>query len=500
MTEILTNLGIGFGAALSPMNLLFALVGSLVGTLIGVLPGIGPIATLAMLMPVTFYLQPLPALIMLAAIYYGAQYGGSTTSILVNIPGESASVITCLDGYAMARQGRAGAALAVSALGSFFAGCIATVAIALFAKPLTQMAQKFGPPEYFSLMVFGLVAVVVLARGSFIKALAMIVFGLLLGLIGTDVTSGARRFTLGISELSDGLGFVPLAMGMFGLSEIIANLEEGESRTVGSKKISGLWLTRKEFKAAWPASVRGTILGCLLGVLPGSGATLSSFAAYMFEKRWAKDPSRFGQGAIEGVAAPESANNAGAQTSFIPVLTLGIPSNPIMALLLAAMIIHGITPGPQMITERPELFWGVIASMWIGNLMLLIINLPMIGIWVRLLTIPYRLLFPAILLFCCIGVYSLNNSTFEVLLTALMGLAGYGFRKIGCEAAPLLLSFILGPLLEENLRRAMVLSRGNPEIFITRPISLCLLLAAAFLMILIIAPMVRKTRETAFKE
>jgi putative tricarboxylic transport membrane protein len=498
--DIFHNLIMGFGVALTPLNLLFCLIGCLLGTLIGVLPGIGPVATIAMLLPVTFNVPPVSALIMLAGIYYGAQYGGSTTAILVNLPGESSSVVTCIDGYQMARQGRAGPALAIAAIGSFFAGCVATVLIAAFAPPLTILAQQFGAAEYFSLMVFGLIGAVVLASGSVIKAVTMIFFGLLLGLIGTDVNSGAARYTFGIPELADGVGFVPLAMGFFGIAEIILNLEKPETRDILKDKVKGLMPTWADLKASTPAILRGTALGSLLGVLPGGGAVLSAFAAYTFEKKIAKDPSTFGKGDIRGVAAPESANNAGAQTSFIPLLTLGIPPNAVMALMVGAMTIHGITPGPQVMTSQPALFWGMIASMWIGNLMLVIINLPMIGVWVALLKVPYRLLFPAILLFCAIGVYTLNNSPFEVGLMALFGLLGYMLLKFGCEPAPMLLGFILGPLMEENLRRAMLLSRGNPITFVERPLSAALLAGAAFLLALVVLPQFRKTREEAFQE
>ena len=496
--ELLDNLVIGFGAALSPSNLMFCLIGVLLGTLIGVLPGIGPVATIAMLLPVTFSLPPLSALIMLAGIYYGAQYGGSTTAILVNLPGESSSVVTCLDGYQMARQGRAGPALAVAALGSFFAGCVATVLVAVFGPALASVAQSFSSPEYFSLMVFGLIAAVVLAHGSVLKAVAMIFLGLLLGLVGTDVNTGLARFTFGIPELSDGIGFVPIAMGVFGIGEIIANLHQPQQRSFLKSKIEGLFLTKADFRASWKAVIRGTSIGSLLGVLPGGGSILGSFSAYMIEKRVAKDPSRFGKGAIEGVAGPEAANNAAAQTSFIPLLTLGIPPNPVMALMMGAMMIQGIAPGANVMHERPTLFWGMIASMWLGNLMLVVINLPMIGVWVRLLRVPYRLLFPCILVFCCIGVYSLNNSVFEVYMTVLFGFVGYLFIRLGCEPAPLLLAFILGPLMEENLRRAMLLSRGDPLTFLSRPISATILGLALLLLIVIVVPNVRRKREAAF--
>ncbi len=498
--EIISNLILGLGVAMTPINMLYCFFGVLLGTLIGVLPGIGPVATIAMLLPATFALSPVTALIMLAGIYYGAQYGGSTSAILVNIPGETSSVVTCLDGYQMARQGRAGAALCVAALGSFFAGCVATVVIAGFAPPLAEVALKFGPAEYFSLMVMGLVAAVVLAHGSLIKAIAMIVLGLLLGLVGTDVNSGVSRFAFDIPELSDGIGFVIVAMGVFGFTEVIVNLELKETREVFFKKVSGLWLTKADFKAATPAVLRGTVIGSILGILPGGGALLASFAAYSVEKKISKNRANFGKGAIEGVAAPESANNAGAQTSFIPLLTLGIPSNPVMALMVGAMTIHGIQPGPQIVTNQPELFWGMIASMWVGNLMLVVLNLPMIGMWVKLLTVPYRMLFPAILLFCAIGIYSLSNSSFDIHLAVLFGLLGYVFVKLACEPAPLLLGFILGPMMEENLRRAMLLSRGDATVFFTHPISLGMLIAAAVMLLIVIAPTVRKKREDVFVE
>jgi len=497
--DLIRNLGIGFGVALSLQNLMYSFVGVLLGTLIGVLPGIGPVATIAMLLPVTFNLSPISALIMLAGIYYGAQYGGSTTAILVNLPGESSSVVTCLDGYQMARQGRAGPALAISAMGSFFAGSVATVVIALFAPPLAEVALKFGPAEYFSLMVLGLVSATVLAHGSLLKAIAMTLLGLLLGLIGTDVNSGIARFSFGLPELSDGIGFVIVAMGLFGFAEIVINLERGAAREVFVNKVTGLMPTWKDLKDSSGAILRGTALGSMLGILPGGGALLSSFAAYTLEKKIG-DTSKFGKGEIRGVAAPESANNAGAQTSFIPLLTLGIPSNPVMALMIGALMIQGIAPGPQVMTERPELFWGIIASMWIGNLMLVILNLPLIGIWVKLLTVPYRLLYPSILLFMCVGVYSLSNQPFDVLLTALFGLLGYVFVKLECEPAPLILGFILGPLMEENLRRAMLLSRGDATVFFTKPISGVLLGVAIVLLLVTLAPAVRKTREVAFEE
>jgi putative tricarboxylic transport membrane protein len=499
--DILANLGTGFVAAASLQNLFFCLVGCMLGTLIGVLPGIGPVATIAMLLPITFGLSPLGALIMLAGIYYGAQYGGSTTAILVNMPGETSSVVTCLDGHQMARQGRAGPALATAALGSFFAGCVGTVFVAAFGPILAAFSQKFNSPEYFSLMVLGLLSAVVMAHGSVIKAVAMIFLGLLMGLVGTDVNSGIARFTFGVPELWDGIGFLPIVMGMFGLNEIILNLEKGsEHRTTVTGKVTNLWITKKDFKEAWPAVLRGTFLGSLLGILPGGGAVLASFAAYTLEKKIAKDPSRFGKGAIEGVAGPESANNAAAQTSFIPLLTLGLPSNIVMALMMGAMIIQGIAPGAAVMEKRPDLFWGMVASMWIGNLMLLVINLPMIGMWVKLLKVPYRMLYPAILIFCLIGIYTINNSVTDMWLTAVFAIFGYILFKFQCEPAPLVLGFILGPLMEENLRRAMVLSRGDPSIFFVRPISLTLLLMAFAILLLIVLPQFRRTREEAFVE
>jgi putative tricarboxylic transport membrane protein len=498
--DLLHNLAIGFGVALTFQNVLYALAGALLGTLIGVLPGIGPVPTIAMLLPITYALPPVSALIMLAGIYYGAQYGGSTTAILVNLPGEASSVVTCLDGYQMARQGRAGVALAVSAIGSFVAGCFATLLVAGFAPPLAEVALKFGPAEYFSLMVLGLLAAVVLASGSLVKAIAMIVLGLLLGIVGTDVNSGLPRFSFGIPELTDGIGFVVVAMGLFGFAEIIVNLEHTEKREVFTNRVSGLWLKWKDLKEALPAMLRGTAIGSVLGILPGGGALLGSFASYTLEKKIAKDPSRFGKGAIEGVAGPESANNAGAQTSFIPLLTLGIPPNAVMALMVGAMTIHNIQPGPQVMTSNPQLFWGLIASMWVGNLMLVVLNLPLIGIWIKLLSVPYRLLYPAILLFCCIGVYSLSNNIFDVMMTVVFGALGWLFVKLECEPAPLLLGFILGPMMEENLRRAMLLSRGDPTVFLTRPLSRGLLIAAALLLLLILLPNLRRKREEAFHE
>jgi TctA family transporter len=497
--DLLANLGLGLQAALTPANLFYCAVGVLVGTLVGVLPGLGPVATIAMLLPATFTLAPVPALIMLAGIYYGAQYGGSTTAILVNLPGESSSIVTALDGYQMARQGRAGAALAASAIGSFVAGTVATFVIALAAPPLANVALRFGPAEYFSLMVLGLVASVVLAHGSLLKAIGMIVLGLLLGLIGTDVTTGTPRYTFDIPQLADGVGFVVAAMGMFGLGEIILNLER-VGGTPFLARVTSLWPTREDFRRMIAPILRGTVLGSAVGILPGGGALLASFASYSLEKKVSRHSAEFGHGAIEGVAGPESANNAGAQTSFIPMLTLGIPSNPVMALMIGAMIIHGIQPGPTVMTEQPTLFWGVIASMWVGNLLLLVLNLPLVGFWARLVLVPYHLLYPAILVFCAVGVFSLNNEVFDVYLMAVFGLLGYVFAKLECEPAPMLLGFILGPLMEEYLRRAMLLSRGDPMVLVQRPISAAILVVAALALLVVLSPAIRRTRDEAFQE
>jgi putative tricarboxylic transport membrane protein len=498
--DLLNHLVLGFSTAASGINLLYCLLGVFLGTAIGVLPGLGPVATIAMLLPVTFGLPPETALIMLAGIFYGAQYGGSTTAILVNLPGEASSVVTALDGYQMARQGRAGKALATAAIASFFAGTACTFLIALAAPPLSEMALKFGPADYFSLMVLGLVASIVLASGSLLHALGMIIFGLILGLIGTDVNSGTTRYSFGFPELEDGVNFVVIAMGVFGLGEIIFNLQSERTRSVALAKISGLMPTRDDLKRMIAPILRGTALGSALGILPGGGATLSSFAAYSLEKKASKNSAQFGHGAIEGVAAPEAANNAGAQASFIPMLTLGIPSNPVMALMIGALIMHGIQPGPQVMSEQPALFWGLVVSMWIGNLFLLVLNLPLIGLWVKMISVPYHLLFPVILVFCGIGVFSLSNSQFDVYLMALFGILGYIFRKLDCEPAPMLLGFILGPMMEEYLRRAMLISSGSPAVLVTRPISATLLAISAVVLVSVLLPTLRKKREEAFKE
>lgn len=498
--ELIANLSLGLSTAVTPVNLLYCFLGVFLGTLIGVLPGLGPTATIAMLLPITFVLPPISALIMLAGIYYGSQYGGSTTSILVNLPGEAASVVTTLDGYQMARRGRAGVALATAAIGSFFAGTVATLLLALFAPPLSDIALQFGPADYFSLMVLGLVAAVVLAQGSLLHAIGMVVLGLLLGLIGTDVTSGGQRYTFDIPQLADGIGFVVVAMGMFGLAEIIRNLEHEEGRSVMVTKITNLMPTKEDWKRMIAPILRGTAIGSAVGILPGSGSILGAFAAYSIEKKVSKNRAEFGNGAIEGVAAPEAANNAGAQTSFIPMLTLGIPSNPVMALMIGAMIIQGIQPGPSVMKEQPALVWGIIVSMWIGNFFLVVLNLPLIGLWVRMIMVPYQLLYPAILVFCGIGVFSLNNSEFDIYLMGLFGLLGYVFVKLGCEPAPMLLAFILGPLMEEYLRRAMLISRGDPLVFVQRPISATLLALSVLAMCAVLLPTFSKTREEAFGE
>ena len=498
--ELLDHLILGFSVALSLENIAYCLLGCLLGTLIGVLPGIGPVPTIAMLLPITYVLPPVAGLIMLAGIYYGAAYGGSTTAILVALPGETSAVVTVLDGHQMARNGRAGAALAIAALGSFFAGCVATLVIAGFAPPLAEVAFKFGPAEYFSLMVLGLIGAVVLAAGSLPKAICMILLGLLLGMVGTDVNSGVARYDFGIPELQDGIDFAVVAMGVFGFAEILANLELKDQRVDITSKVGTLYPNKQEFKESWPAVVRGTAIGCALGILPGGGAVLSSFASYTMEKKLSKNPERFGKGHPAGLAGPESANNAGSQASFIPLLTLGIPGNAVTALMIGAMTIHNIQPGPQVMTSHPDLFWGLIVSMWIGNLMLVVLNLPLVGLWVKLLKVPYRILFPAILVFCTIGVYSLNYNVFDIWVTAAFGLVGYIWAKLKCEGAPLLLGLVLGPMMEENFRRALLLARGDYTTFVTRPLSASLLVAAAALVVIVALPSIKKKREEAFVE
>jgi TctA family transporter len=498
--DLLADIAMGMGVAIQPINLIFCFIGALLGTLIGVLPGIGPTATMALLLPLTFGLPTQAAIIMLAGIYYGAQYGGSTTAILLNLPGEMSSVVTTLEGHQMAKQGRAGSALAIAALGSLFGGSVATLVLAAFSPLMTLVALSFQAADYFALILFGLLMSVVLAHGSIIKSIAMVVAGLALGVIGVDINTGQFRFTFGMMELAEGINFVPLAMGLFGVAEILRNLENRSGLSGMVHALSRLWPTPEDMRRSWPAVLRGTGLGSLLGVLPGGGATLASFASYSLEKKVAAEPARFGGGAVEGVAGPESANNAAAQTSFVPLLTLGLPTNAVMALLVGAFIIQGVQPGPMMLKQQPALFWGLIASMWIGNLMLVIINLPLIGLWVRLLRVRYDYLFPAILLFCAIGAYSLSNSSFDVLVTVLFGGVGYLFMKIGCEPAPLLLGFVLGPMLEENLRRALMLSRGSLMTFVERPISLTILIALAVTLVILAWPSMRKKRKATFVE
>ncbi len=500
--DILAQLSLGFGVALTPANLFYCFLGVAFGTLIGVLPGLGPVATIAMLLPLTFKLEPVAALIMLAGIYYGAQYGGSTTAILVNLPGEPSSIVTAMDGYRMARIGRAGTALSAAALASFFAGTVATVLLVVAAPLLSAIAFKFGAAEIFSLMVLGLVGATVLAHGSLIKAIGMTMVGLILGLIGVDTNSGTERFAYGFPQLVDGLNFVVVAMGFFGIADIIANLEQQRrtQREIVMAKIGRLYPNRAELKSMVRPILRGTGLGALFGVLPGGGPVLAAFSSYALEKKLAADPSRFGKGAIEGVAAPEAANNAAAQTSFIPLLTLGIPPNAVMALMVGAMLIHGIQPGPSVMTVRPELFWGLIASMWIGNLMLVILNLPLVGLWVQLLKLPYRFLFPSIVVFCCIGAYTLSFARFDVFLMGLLGIVGCLLAKLRCEPIALMLGYVLGPMMEENFRRALEIGRGDWSVFVTRPISLGLLLLAVLWIGMLVVPAIRRRRGEVFAE
>ena len=499
MIDLFANLILGLQVAVTPVNLLYCFVGVTLGTMIGILPGIGPSATVALLLPITYTMPDTAALIMLAGIFYGAQYGGSTTAILVNLPGESSSVVTCLDGHAMARQGRAGVALSIAALGSFFAGTVATVLIVLVAQPLSLVALAFGPADYFSLVVFGLLFAVLLSSGSPVKAVAMVVLGIGLSLVGIDPTSGEQRFTFGQAELFDGIDFVVLAIGLLGVSELLINLQQGAERDVRAQTTGRLLPSWLDLRRAFPAVLRGTALGSFLGVLPGGGAIMSSFASYALERKISKHPEEFGHGAIEGLAGPESANNAGAQTSFIPLLTLGIPANGLMALMVGAMMIQGITPGPEVINTRPDLFWGLIVSMWVGNLMLLVLNLPLIGIWVRLLKVPYKYLCPAILMFCAIGAYGLSYSVVDVLFCGMFGILGFFLRRIGCEPAPLVLGFVLGPLLEQNLRLSLLISQGNFLTFLTNPISGVLLAVSAIVVIAMALPAISKRRDVVFQ-
>jgi len=503
LTGLFPNLAIGFATSFTMQNLMYCFFGVLAGTLIGVLPGIGPVSAIAMLLPATFHLPAVSALIMLAGMYYGAQYGGSTTAILVNLPGEPSSVITCLDGYQMAKNGRAGPALAIAAIGSFFAGTVCTLLLGFAGPPLVSIALEFGAPEYFSLMTMILVTSAVLSSGSILKAIAMIFLGLMLAIVGTDITSGVPRFTFGSIMLADGISVVVMALGLFGFAEILSNLEEGmdtTQRNLLTEKIGHLYPTWHDMKASIGPILRGTTVGAFFGMVSGGGAAISSFAAYALEKKLAKHPEEFGKGAIQGVASPESANNAAAQCAFIPTLTLGIPGGGSMALMLAALIIQGITPGPEVINNRPDLFWGLVVSMWIGNTMLIVLNLPLIGLWVKILMVPYRYLFPTIMTLMAIGVFSLQNLSHDVYLTIFFGLMGYVFTKLKCPPAPLILAFVLGPMVEENLRRALLLSRSNPTVFFTRPISAGFLIATILLLISMILSGVRKKREDVLVE
>ncbi|RDJ21907.1 tripartite tricarboxylate transporter permease [Bosea caraganae] len=498
--DVFSNLMLGLATAATLENLSYCLIGTVLGTAVGVLPGLGPSTTIALLLPFTFALGPTPSLIMLAGIYYGAQYGGSTTAILLNLPGEPSSAVTALDGYQMAKQGRAGHALAVAALGSFFAGTVATFVIVLFAPVMTSLALEFGPAEYFSLIVLGLIFSVALAHGSVVRALAMVVLGLVLSLVGNDVTSGEARFTFGRLELAEGINFVTLSVGFFGVAEILRNLETEGAEGTATKIIGRLLPSWPDLRRCVGPVLRGTALGSVLGILPGGGALLSSFASYSLEKKLSKTPGEFGKGAIEGVAGPEAANNAGAQTSFIPMLTLGLPANAVMAMMVGAMVIQGIVPGPNVATEQPALFWGLIVSMWIGNLMLLVLNLPLVGLWARMMTIPYTWLFPAILTFSAIGIYSLNGNVFDLYALCLSGVLGYVLLRLGCEPAPFLLGFVLGPMLEEHMRRALLLSFGHPSVFVTRPISAGLLILALLALLAVALPAIARKRSKVFAE
>lgn len=497
---LIENLGIGLAVAFTPANLLYCFIGALFGTLVGVLPGLGPLASIAMLLPLTFSLPPESALIMLSGIYYGAQYGGSTTAILLNLPGESSSVVTAIDGYKMAQKGKAGQALVTAALGSFFAGSVATLLIAVAAPPLAKAALNFGATEYFALMVLGLVAAISLASGSILKAFIMAVLGIVLGLAGTDVQTAVPRFTFNVPELADGINFVAISMGVFGIAEILRNLTQESSEPARVHRVGRLRLSGEEFKQIIAPVLRGTGIGSVLGILPGGGALLASFASYAVEKKTSRKPHHFGHGAIEGIAGPEAANNAGAQTSFIPMLTLGIPSNPVMALMIGALILQGIQPGPNVVVNEPRLFWSLIVSMWVGNLMLIVLNLPLVGIWVKMLAVPYNALFPAIVAFTCIGVFSVSNSSVDVLVMAGFGLVGFILIRLDFEPAPMLLGFILGPMLEENLRRALTLSRGNYAVFFTNMTSVILLAVALVMLLLVLIPSVRAKRDEALVE
>ncbi len=490
--ELIQGVLYGFGVALTPTNLFLCFLGAVAGTLVGVLPGLGPVGAMSMLLPVTFVISPTGALIMLAGIYYGAQYGGSITSILLNVPGEATTIVTCLDGYAMAKKGRAGPALGISAFGSFIAGSLAICGTILFAFPLTTFALKFGPPEYFGLICMGLVILTYLSHGSMLKSLLMAVLGIFVSTIGMDSMTGVSRFSFGNISLREGVGLVPIAMGMFGLGEILSDLGDQEKREILKTRLTNLFPSRQDWRDSRWSILRGTVLGFFLGILPGGGALVSSFAAYAVEKKCSKYPEKFGTGIIEGVAGPESANNAGAQASFIPLLTLGIPTNIVTAILLGALLIHGITPGPLLIKEKPDLFWGVISSMYVGNVMLLVLNLPLIPLWVKIMNVPKYILLPLILLFCLVGVYSVNNNIFDIFLMIFFGIMGYAVKRLGFEAAPFILAVVLGPIFEENLRQSLISSRGDFSIFFTRPISLMFMLVSIFLAI---APLISRMRS-----
>jgi len=498
--DTINQLIMGFSVALQPLNLFYCFMGCVIGTLVGVLPGLGPTAALSLLLPATYHLNPVSAIIMLSGIYYGSQYGGSTTSILVNIPGEASSVVTCLDGYQMARQGRAGRALGISAFGSFIAGTLGIIGLMTMAPRLANVALAFGPPEYFSLMCLGMVILTFLSSTSMVRALMMACFGVIIGMIGMDPVSGSTRLTFGIIELMDGVGLIPVVMGLFGISEMLLNIEKRIDREIFKTRVKGLLPTVKDWIQAKGAILRGTLIGYFLGILPGGGAVLSSFVAYAVEKRVSRYPEKFGTGVIEGVAAPESANNSAAQSAFIPLLTLGIPSNSVMAMLLGALIIHNVTPGPLLLTQHPQVFWGVIASMYIGNLTLLFLNLPLIGIWVRLLRVPYAILLPVIILFCLIGAYTIANSIVDVLLMLAFGMLGYLMKKLKYDAAPFVLAFVLGPMLEYSLKQSLIVSKGSFHLFFTRPISAACLVLAFLLLVIPLLPKVGKKRPGATLE
>jgi putative tricarboxylic transport membrane protein len=493
--DLLNSVLVGFSVALQPINILFCFIGVLIGTLVGVLPGIGPVAAISLLLPMSFHLDPISGIIMLSGIYYGAMYGGSTTSILVNIPGEAASVVTCIDGYQMARQGRAGPALGISAFGSFIGGTFSVLALMVVAPPLAEMALKFGPPEYFSLMVLGLTLLAYLSSGPISKALLMAGVGLFLGTIGVDTLTGTTRFTFDTVTLMDGVGLVPVVMGIFGIGEVLSNLELQISREIYTMKVKNLLPTLQDWIESKWAIVRGSIIGFFLGILPGGGAIISSFVSYAIEKRCSKTPEKFGTGMIAGVAGPETANNAATGGAFIPLLTLGIPANAVMAVLMGALMIHGIQPGPLLIHKYPNLFWGVVTSMYIGNAMLLILNLPLIGLWVRILRIPYGILFPLILLFCLIGSYSMKNNIYDIFIMIIFGIIGYLMRKYKYDAPPLVLALVLGPMMEESLRRSLLMSQGSPLIFFQCPISAIILLFAIFMLVSSLIPGLRRKRE-----